>query len=274
MRIVLLCLATLMLVLSSLTAALAESPAKLGRVVGRIDCQGVSGCPGIAVLWPADDERIPDPRRFTLIPTSVTPLDTDGVFSLSAPPGDYFVGAILRRSAGGTMGPPRVGDLVFMTPDKAGGAVRVQVPAGGTVDIGNQGEPWTFGGMVDTPAMGVSGTILDEAGAPVSGLLVFAFADPEVTKAPLAVSARSDALGHFVLPLAKPGKIYLRARKQYRGGRPEPGDYIGVFGGDKPRPLLISAGHLITGMKIVVRKVPDSMQLKNPPASARPRFEN
>lgn len=274
MRIALLGLATLMIVLSPLTAALAAPSTKLGRVVGRIDCQGVSGCPGIAVLWPADDERIPDPRRFTLVPVSVTPLEADGVFSLSAPAGDYFVGAILRRTTGGMMGPPRVGDMVYMTPDRAGNAVRVQVPAGGTVDVGRQGDPWVFGGMETSADMGVSGIIIDESGVPVPGLLVFAFADPEVTKAPLAVSARSDELGHFVLPLASPGKVYLRARRAYRGGRPEPGDLIGVFGGDKPRPLLISAGRLITGMKIVVRKVPDSMKLKNPPVSARPRIED
>ncbi len=44
-----------------------------------------------------------------------------------------------------------------------------------------------------------------------------AFADAGLSSTPLAVSTRTDAAGQFLLPLAKPGTVYLRARKSYGG---------------------------------------------------------
>ncbi len=211
----------------------------LGRVQGRIDCQGEAPCKGIAVLWRADDEQIPDPRKYTVIPVSVSPLKTDGVFELAAPAGEYFIGAILRKTPGPVMGPPRPGDLVFMTPDLEGKAVRVSLAANQLTDGGQHAAGWEFTGMNEQIEMGVSGQLVDLQGKPVAGLLVFAFADPEVTTSPLAVSARSGSDGRFQLPLATPGTIYLRARKTYRGGRPDPGDHVGVLGGNAPSPLQI-----------------------------------
>ncbi len=246
---------------------------QLGRAHGRIDCQANQTCTGVAVLWPADEEQIPDPRKYTVIPVSVSPLQGDGSFELAAPAGDYFVGAILRNTPGPAMGPPRPGDLVFMTPDLDGRAVRVSLAAEQTTEVGVHADGWVFQGLNEQIAMGVSGQLVDLEGQPVPGLLVFAFADREMTNSPLAVSSRSDAAGRFVLPLAKPATVYLRARKSYRGGRPEPGDHVGVFGGSNGEPLMIEAGRVIEGLKIQVRKIPDIMQMRNAPSSARPRID-
>ncbi len=243
-----------------------------GRVTGRIDCQGLADCRGIAVLWEYDPEAVPDPRRYTLIPGSVSPLQSDGVFDLTAPPGDYYVGAFLRKSPGPLMGPPRPGDLVYLTPNPAGEAQRVRVVAGQVADAGIHSEAWEYKGLTDPAPTRVSGYLVDTQGDPVPGLLVFAFADPEVSTSPLAVSQRSDAQGRFEIPLAKPGTIFMRARKSLRGGRPEPGDYVGVFGGTVPQPLRIAENQHIEGMKILVRRIPDLMQMRNAPATARPRL--
>jgi len=244
----------------------------LGRVTGRVDCQNHPGCPGIAVLWKKDSAAIPDPRRFTLPPGIVSPLQADGVFALAAPPGDYYVGAFLRKSPGPMMGPPRIGDLIFLTPNPAGEPQKVRVVAEQTADAGIHGDAWIFAGLTDPAQTGIAGQILDTTDQPVSGLLVFAFADAELSAEPVAVSTRSDEEGHFHLPLAKPGTLYLRARKNYRGGQPNPGEYVGVFGGAVPRPLLIAAEQLIAGLRIKVRKIPEIMQLKNAPATSRPQL--
>jgi hypothetical protein len=255
------------------TLSVSAAEVKMGQASGQIVCPPEQACSGIAVLWPADEERIPDPRKYTVIPASVSPLKEDGRFDLAAPVGDYFVGAILRNTPGPLMGPPRPGDQVFMTPDLAGTAVRVSLTAEQTSEVGVHAEGWVFQGLNEQISMGVRGQLLGLDGQPVPGLLVFAFADQEMSRVPLAVSARSDAGGRFVLPLAKPGKVYLRVRKTYRGGRPEPGDHVGVFGGNLGAPLLIEEGRVIEGLKIQVRKIPDIMQMRNAPASARPRID-
>ena len=260
----------LLLVIFSPAALLAAEG--VGRVTGRVDCSAVPGCSGIAALWSADG-AIPDPRKYTRIPGPVAQVQSDGVFELSAPAGDYYVGVFLRNSSGPLMGPPRIGDRIFLTPNPAGEPSRVTLQADAIVDAGVHDKAWVFAGLTEPSATAISGQVVDIDGRPVAGLLVFAFSDREVSASPLTVSERTDADGAFLLPLAEAGSVYLRARKDYRGGRPEPGDYVGVFGGAVPAALIVAEGVTISDMKIVARKVPSIMQLQNPPANSRPKIE-
>ena len=172
------------------------------------------------------------------------------------------------------MGPPRGGDLIFLTPNPAGEAQRVTLQSGELVDTGSHEKSWVYAGLTDPSSTAVSGRVVDVDGQPLSGLLVFAFADREVSAVPLTVSERTDANGEFFLPLSKPGTVYLRTRQSYRGGRPEPGDYVGVFGGSVPAPLRLAEGVTISGMKIVAIKVPDLMKMRNSPNTTRPQIES
>lgn len=250
-----------------------EIPQGSGQVSGRIDCAGMNACRGIAVLWNADG-AVPDPRKYTRIPIAVMPFQDDGHFKLTAAAGDYYLGAFLRRSGGPLMGPPRGGDLIFLTPNPAGEAQRVTLQSGELVDTGSHEKSWVYAGLTDPSSTAVSGRVVDVDGQPLSGLLVFAFADREVSAVPLTVSERTDANGEFFLPLSKPGTVYLRTRQSYRGGRPEPGDYVGVFGGSVPAPLRLAEGVTISGMKIVAIKVPDLMKMRNSPNTTRPQIES
>lgn len=265
-----LCLLTVQ-ALWSLSALAAED---LGHVTGRIECHKTSDCSGIAVLWKKEPGVVPDPRRFTLPPAVVVPLQADGSFELEAPPGDYYVGAFLRKSSGPLMGPPRAGDLIYLTPDPAGEALEVTLAAGKTAATGNHREAWSFQGMTDPAETGISGQILDVNSQPVAGLLVFAFADADLSSSPQGVSTRSDTDGRFILPLPKPGSIYLRARKTYQGGQPQPGDYVGVFGGGAPKALSVSEGQRIGNIRIQVLKIPDQMKKRNASGTSRPKIHN
>ena len=259
------------LLLGSLSVFAADD---LGRVSGRIDCRETPGCPGIAVLWEKTAGAVPDPRRYTVPPGVVSPLQVDGGFELEAPPGDYYVGAFLRKSPGPKMGPPRPGDLIYLTPNPAGEAQEVTVIAGRTADAGTHREAWSFNGMTDPAETGIVGQIIDMNSQPVAGLLVFAFADAELSSSPQAVSTRTDADGQFILPLATPGIVYLRVRKNYQGGQPLPGDYIGVFGGAVPKALSVTEGRRIKGVRIQVLQLPELMNNKNPSGNSRPKFRN
>ena len=267
--VTLLLLVIWLLLLSPVSAVADDS---LGRVTGRVYCQEQSGCIGVASLWKVAGGAVPDPRKYTAIPIIVSPLQADGVFELQAPPGDYYLGAFLRASPGPKMGPPRKGDHIFLTPDPAGRPNIVRVLAGKTADAGIHSVSWRFAGMTEPEQTGVSGQLVDVNLKPVAGLLVFAFADAELSVSPLAVSTRSDATGAFILQLPKPGTIYLRARRNYRGGQPLPGDYVGVFGGAVPKPLALKQGKPIRGLRLIVRQVPQRLQRKNAPDTSRPQF--
>ncbi len=230
-----------------------------GSVVGCLTLAGDGPVTGVASLWDAASGRTPDPRRFIIIPTAVASLGQDGCFTLQARPGSYFVGAILRNTPGAAMGPPRAGDRVFMTPAPDGSAVRVEVSSGVTVDLGTRTDGWHYEGFSAEVETGVRGRVIDADGQPVGGLLVFAFADPEMSGAPLAVSDRTDAAGRFLLRLDRAGEVYLRVKENYGGGSPTPGGYVGVYGGETGLVVKVASGEVLERLEIVVIKVPEDM---------------
>lgn len=243
------------LLLAPLIAWCEEPPT--GRVTGSLVLPSGLECRGVASLWPGDGGRVPDPRRYLIIPFSAVPLSSSCAFELAAPPGDYYVGALLRATPGPEIGPPRAGDLVFMTPDPDGKSLRVEIVAGEGIDVGRQDRFWTYAGMEELRPPGVMGRVRDAEGRPVAGVLVFAFADPELTREPLAVSSRTGADGRYALRLDHPGGIYLRVKDEYRGGAPLAGGHVGVYGGAEPAMVDVGADQLVSGLDIEVFQVPE-----------------
>ena len=226
-----------------------------GKVTGRIAC-GEGPCSGVASLWKADGPP-PDPSRYIVVPSSVIMLQPDGAFEITAPPGTYYVGAILRKDAEVRVGPPREGDKIFMSPDPRGEYRRVEVSEGRTLDVGVQQEGWIYRGFAPTQGeVGIMGHVFDMEERPVGGLLVFAFADGEMSGSPLAVSERTGRKGEFNLRLPGPGKVYLRVMENYGGGRPAGGGYMGVFGGAEPQAVTVKEAETVQDLRIEVIKIP------------------
>jgi len=241
----------------------------MGRVTGSLALPAGLECRGVASLWPGDGGRMPDPRRYLIIPFSAVPLSPTCEFELAAPAGGYYLGAILRATPGSEIGPPRAGDLVFMTPDPDGKSLRVEIVAGEGIDVGRRDRFWIYAGMDDLRPPGVTGMVRDAEGRPVAGVLVFAFADPELTREPLAVSPRTGADGRYALRLDHPGGIYLRVKDDYRGGAPLDGGHVGVYGGAVPVRVDVGAEKLIDDLDIEVLRVPVGRTGKRDPATPR-----
>lgn len=262
-----LCLCLLSVVVDIVVAA--EPP--MGKVVGKFDCSP-GECTGVAALWLADNNKVPAPDRYQLVPAVVSALQEDGSFELLAPAGDYFIGGQLRTSPGPLFGAPRLGDRIYLIGKQDESGHRVQVVAEQVVDIGLQKDFWVFNGLTQQPDMGISGRVVDLQRQPVEGLLVFAFADPGTSTTPLAISSRTGKDGRFQLPLVEAGPVYLRARKNYRGGQPQAEDYVGVSVDGKSTAVIVKDGQLVTGIEVQVRKLPGILTGKNAPDSARPQF--
>lgn len=233
-----------------------EAPAPLGTVRGQLQVPGVERYSGVVSLWDADQIPMPDPRKYVLIPNMAGALEPDGRFLLRPPPGRYYLGAILRQTPGPPMGPPRQGDRVLMTPDAEGEALVVEVAADATVEVGLQGGGWIYQGFSEEAVTGISGELVDAAGLPQQGLLVFAFLDPEMSGQPLAVSARTGPDGRYVLRLPGGGEVYLRVRDNYGGGAPVGGGVMGVYGNGAPRAVAVVAGKVLAGIDIPTMIIP------------------
>lgn len=236
-RTALLLLAHCLLLVGS---ALAQTTAsEQGVVSGCIELAGHRDYRGVASLWPADGSA-PDPRRAIRPPLLSGPLSADGCFTLQADAGEYFLGGVLRLTSGGWQGPPRPGDMVFFSPDAAGGNLRVSVSSGMSTQIGRQAGGWTYAGFDnDSSAPIVTGRLTDSDGEPVAGLLVFAFLDSTMTREPVAISAPSGRDGDYVLRFSKPATVYLRVREHYGQRSPLDGGYMGVYGGASPLPVTV-----------------------------------
>lgn len=233
-----------------------EATTPLGTVRGQLQVSGTERYSGVVSLWDAEQIPMPDPRKYVLIPSMAGALEPDGRFLLRAPPGRYYLGAILRQTPGPPLGPPRPGDRVLMTPDSEGEALVVEVAAEATVEVGLQGGGWIYQGFSEEAVTGISGELVDAAGLPQQGLLVFAFLDPEMSGQPLAVSARTGADGRYLLRLPGGGEVYLRVRDNYGGGAPVNGGIMGVYGNGAPRPVAVVAGKVLTGINISTLVIP------------------
>jgi hypothetical protein len=261
-----------LLVVAFCSSPLSAEPPELGKVSGRLQHEGTDSYQGVASLWDLSLGKVPDPRRYIVIPSATAVLEADGRFELRAPPGTYYVGAVLRTTPGPPVGPPRPGDLVFMSPDAEGGHLKVEVRSGETTDVGVRSGGWVYEGFAGETELAVEGTIRDLAGEPVAGLLVFAFADPGMSQQPVGVSERTDAQGRYLLRLGRAQTVYLRARESYGGGPLAGGGYVGVYGGAEPQALEVPDKGRVSGIDIEVLKLPPagtderrSMRPEQPP---------
>ena len=250
-----------------LWGALAGAETQRATVVGRVSPPGESNVRGIAALWEAE-KGAPDPRRFIAPPFAFDSLQADGSFSLEAPPGEYYLGALVRRTPGPATGPPREGDLVFMSPDPRGASLLVTLPeAGGSIDVGVHEDFWRYTGFDQHFDTGVAGKVTTLEGEPLPGLLVFAFPDAGMSGRPLGISGRTGADGSFRIRLRGGETVFLRVKESFVGGRPLEGEYMGVFGAGSPQPVTVEKGQVVSGIVIQALKVPPLPAGKGPPGA-------
>ncbi len=142
-----------------------------------------------------------------------------GSFRLNLPPGDYYLLA-RKRARGGQFGPIEIGDhfnYYFGNP--------VHIESGQLHEV--KIETVTRLSMLEEDVVdfqGVSGQVVDAAGALQTGLYVFAYRQAEMTGTPDFFSTPTGADGRFELALPEGGPYYLLARQAFGG--PAGGDEL------------------------------------------------
>lgn len=225
----------------------------LSRVTGQLKSPAAVACRGMVSLWPVSEYSVVPAGDFDNVPPWVAELAADCSFEISASPGSYYLQGVLRQTAGHNLGPLRQGDLVFMSPNVQGGFLQVDIPAGQPVNVGTHGSHWLFSGFSGPLTTGVTGRLIDSTGAPLGGLVVQAFDDPQMNDRLLAISAPSDENGDYRLRLAGAAQFYLLVRDAEGIGFPQVGRFFGVSGGKEAKLLKLTPGQLLIDQDIFVR---------------------
>lgn len=259
------------LLLSNSIGVTAQTAPKPGAVRGCVEIAGHAVYQGVASLWPGGSGKGPDPRRAIRPPVVSGPLGADGCFTLQAEPGEYFVGAIVRLTDGGWQGPPRPGDMVFLSPDASDQNTIVTIRPNETVAIGRNAAGWKYSGFDPSASpLTISGKLATRDGKPLSGMMVFAFTDSTLSKEPVAISEPSDSDGRYLLRLPEPVTVYLRARDHYGQRSPLDGGYMGIYGDGTPLPVTVAADDDPSTYDLTVIQIPPSGQRQKEPTQLSP----
>ena len=198
----------------------------------------------------------PLPERYWRVPDAVVPVEADGKYTVELSEGEYYVGLIGRKSAELVPGPPLEGDILILLKDKSEEPEIIKVSAGITVDTGVQkGSIYRKSARKNIKSTTVEGSVKLPDGKPVSGAFVFAFHSPERGSRPVFASDKTDRSGKYVLRVDGDGVFYLKARDIYGGGKPQPGQLHGIYGGDEAAPVATKTGSKLKGIDIVVDQI-------------------
>jgi hypothetical protein len=201
----------------------------------------------------------PLPEQYWRVPFDIGFTDVKGNFSMKVAVGTYYLGT-LKKAAGNKPGPPEDGDLFFFSRDEKGVPKKYTVSSGNPLDVGVFRESAQF----KVPAVkitdgitAITGIVKEPDGAPVAGVMVFAYHEPEMTGRPLFVSFRTGKDGKYLLQLSEKGVYYLKSRNFYGGGRPSSGDIFGKYGGETPIPVNVNNKAVTKGIDITVERFVD-----------------
>ncbi|PNU20541.1 hypothetical protein C2E25_06600 [Geothermobacter hydrogeniphilus] len=183
--------------------------------------------------------------------------DADGRFRVALPAGEFWLAA-RKHLDGSRLGEPKPGDLTGSLEQNP-----VHLAAGQNLDLGEirvrpvdaaryrQRQRQGRFALSDTA---LTGKVVDEDGAPVPGIYVFAYLDSRMVGKPTYISAPSAADGSYRLNLGRGGAYYIGARSAY-GGPLEPGEWVGTYDEQPEHRIDVDTGRVVELPPLQVREV-------------------
>lgn len=225
------------------------------------------------------------------IPESLGRTDGEGKFKVKLIQGQYYLGILLRNNPD-ILGPPRDNEVYYFATDDQGRLRKVAIEDFKEIDAGriDSALPDTFPEKEDY--FTVEGTVYrEEGGEPLADAIVLAKTTPTMRR-PQYFSERTGQDGKFQIKLPPGRTFYLVTRTDITGTKPEAGENIGKYGADtfsetstsveqmiggpppgvakKETPRIVAdsipvsgnKGDLVSGLKIVMYKMPDQNELR------------
>lgn len=238
------------------------------------------------------------------IPEFLGTTDGEGKFKVKLVQGSYYMGILLRTDSN-IIGPPREGEVYYFANDGNGRLRTLPIEDFKEADAGRIDASLPDQFQEKDEYFTVEGTVFqDEEGVPFEGAIVLGKTTPSMRR-PQYFSERTGKDGSFTIKLPPDRTFYLVTRTDITGTKPETGESIGKYGADSfsettgnfeqqvggpppgvakketPRiiadsiPVTGTKGQVISGLKIVMYKMPDQTKLRedNMRAAEAPDYE-
>lgn len=198
------------------TAAFAADNAGTGRVSGTIMLKDSGPMADGMVLFFSDSIGPPPlDNKYMRAPEIIAVTDSRGSFSAGLPAGRYYIGGN-KHNQKKWNGPPRDGDLFFISKDDTDILVLYTVKAGESLNINITAEdkPYEWPD-VRQGITGIEGRIHDMHGNPVNDAVVFGYLKPSMNEGLAFVSGYTDSDGKYLLRVHKGGNYYLMVMGEF-----------------------------------------------------------
>lgn len=234
-------------------------PAQLyaGTVTGQVMIDAKTPmAKGAVLLYSSYTGPPPSPYKYWRIPDQVFPTDADGKFSLSLPPGDWYM-MIAQKKEEAEIGPPLESEFLYFHADASGNARAIPVTEEGVIDLGRLTGTITWLPSMSEREKGITsieGVVLTVDGKPVPNLVVLAFYTPEARRRPAFVSDRTDKAGRFLIRVAEGGDYWLKVRGVIGGGAPAKGEFQSTTDEFVPFMVSLENGQKLKGITLNVKE--------------------
>lgn len=225
------------------------------------------------------------------IPEFLGRTDESGKFKVKLLAGQYYMGILVREDKS-ILGPPKEGEVYYFADDGEGRLRKLGIEDFKEIDVGriDSSLPEVFPEKEDF--FTVEGIVYqEEGGEPFEGAIVLGKTTPTMRR-PQYFSEQTGKDGKFLIKLPPDMTFYLVTRTGITGTKPDAGENIGKYGADSytessaitaqgigspppgvakketPRiiadsiPVTGSKGEVISGLKIVMYKMPDQNELR------------
>ncbi len=240
-------LAVIVLLLSCPYSAFSYESTGTGTMSGKVLLKnGKPASAGMVYLY-KENEMFPfAPHKYRPEPYEVAVIKRDGNFSVKLQAGSYFIEVVMRAS-NKMIGPPMAGEHQMISLDENSKPRRYIIKKGETNNIGNLTGLSPYKGMNFVKlGTGVTGTVRDRSGNPLSGAIVFAFTDRSMTGNALFISDTTGRDGKYILGVYKGGTYFLGIQFIDK----DLTEQMSTYGGSDRTPLILKTGQVTNGIDI------------------------
>ncbi len=239
-----------------LTIVLYAGGAETCQVSGMMKMQdGSPVADGTVLFFSEKTGPPPHENKYMRTPENIAGTDSTGNFSAEFPVGKYYIG-VMKYMTEKWGGPPREGDLFYISRDETGGPKIYVIEVDSHIDIGPVPESATYGRITaEKDITAIEGTVHDKYGNPVEDAVVFAHWTPAMDGLAF-VSDYTAGDGRYIIRVHKGGKYYLMAMGKFGSAVPMSGMTLSDDGKQVPAGINVNTGEMNSEVDIVIEVSP------------------
>ncbi len=197
----------------------------------------------------------PSVNKYMRTPENIAGTDSAGNYLVELPVGKYYIG-VMKYMTEKWGGPPREGDLFFISRDETGGPKIYVIEVNSHIDIEPVPETAVYEKMTaEKDITAIEGTVHDEYGNPVKDAVVFAHWTPAMDGLAF-VSGYTEEDGRYLIRVHKGGKYYLMAMGKFGSALPMSGMTLSADGKQVPAGINVNSGEMNREVDIIIEVSP------------------